>query len=145
MKMAPAWRRRSTMTLSAGGMKSFRIGEPMVIRIPLTGARSLTASGKPCSGPIGAPRASCASRASASTAAQETCRDRMAPASATASIMTMSEAAAVQSGDAEVMFGRTVAYPDEFVSVATILSGTRLLGPAPDRDPGPYGFDHAEG
>jgi len=30
--------------------------------IPLTGARSFTACGKPCSGPITSPRASCASR-----------------------------------------------------------------------------------
>ena len=57
----------------------------------------------------------------------------------------MSEAAALLSGDADVMRGTTVAYPGEFVGVATISRGARLLGPAPDCDPGPYGFDHAEG
>ena len=57
----------------------------------------------------------------------------------------MSEAAAVQSGDADVMLGTTVAYPREFVSAVTTSRGARLLGPAPDCDPGPYGLDHAEG
>src|ERR1700716_2211193 len=79
------------------------------------------------------------------TSTQEACRERMTPASATASIITMSEAAAVQSGDVEIMCGTTVAYPGEFVRVAAISRGTRLLGPAPDRNPRPYGFDYAKG
>ena len=41
MKIAPALRIRSTMTLSAAGTKSFRIGEPMVVRMPLHGREIL--------------------------------------------------------------------------------------------------------
>ena len=33
---------------SAGAMKSLKIGDPIAMRIPLTGARSLMACGKPC-------------------------------------------------------------------------------------------------
>ncbi len=43
MKITPAWRNRSTMMLSAGGTKSFKMGDPDVMGMPLTGTKSFTA------------------------------------------------------------------------------------------------------
>src|SRR6185295_5640571 len=50
-RIAPACLTRSTSSESSAGMKSLKIGEPNVVRIPLVGWRSLWAIGSPCSGP----------------------------------------------------------------------------------------------
>ena len=74
-------RSRSTMTLSAGGTKSPQDGRAMVIECPLTGTRSFTANGKPCSGPISSPRPSCTScsRACSSRSARSCNNNRIHP------------------------------------------------------------------
>ena len=63
--ITPSASSRSTCSASCVGTKSLRIGEPEVETIPLTHARSFTAWGKPCSGPMISPRATCASRSRA--------------------------------------------------------------------------------
>ena len=61
--IAPARLMRSTRIASfASGTLSLKIGEPNVVRMPAVSTRSLCATGRPCSGPSGAPRA-CASSA----------------------------------------------------------------------------------
>ena len=44
---------RSTITESASGIRSLKIGEPLLCGKPTAGSRSLNAIGRPCSGPTG--------------------------------------------------------------------------------------------
>ncbi len=68
--IAPASRIRRTIGASVSGTWSAKIGEPYVVRIPAVSARSLCATGRPCSGPRHRPRARSRSASSASRLAR---------------------------------------------------------------------------
>ncbi len=76
--MAPAAFMRETTSASSSGTKSRKSGEPKVVRTPLVNSRSLCATGRPASRPVGSPRASFESRARASARAASSVRVTMA-------------------------------------------------------------------
>ncbi len=65
MMTAPARRRRSARMPSASGTWSAKIVDPYVVRIPAVSSMSLTAIGRPWSGPSASPRATASSAARA--------------------------------------------------------------------------------
>ncbi|CFW16438.1 Uncharacterised protein [Bordetella pertussis] len=64
--MAPSARSRATTCASRSALAWFAYCcEPMVVRMPATSIKSLTATGMPCSAPAGAPPAKAASASAA--------------------------------------------------------------------------------
>ena len=73
----PAARMRATIRSSTSGTKSANAGEPNVVRTPAVSTRSLCTTGRPCSGPTGAPvrassSSSCPARRSAESGVRVT-------------------------------------------------------------------------